>query len=828
MDIAGGLSIVQTVLQLLASPIWLETQSLLGVKSQHKKLKNTMSTIQNVLLDAEVQERLHNGRRTNVERGRLERLKEALYLADDLFDKLTTLAHRKQLMSGNNFSKEVSIFFSRFNQLSSAFTWSQEIKKIREMLDDIVKDHHHDFGLRHSVGLENNPRETHSFVCEEEDVIIGRNNDKKIIVDMLLDSSVEEDISFISIVGIGGLGKTTLAQLVYNDDRIGKEFPLKMWVCVSDDFNVKALVGETLVAVNPEIKPDGLNLEQLQLKLRKELNGKKYLLVLDDVWNEDCDKWRKLKTLLIGGRRGSRTIVTTRSKMVAEIVESTQIHELEGLSEENSWNLFERMALKPEELPMKPHLIEIGKEIVRKCANVPLAIRVVGSLLRGQGENRWQYLKNTDLANIKHDDQLNGIVPVLKISYYYLPFHLKNCFSYCAIFPKDYKIIKEDLICLWMAHGFIMSSDGESFEDVGEEYFKQLLQRCFFQDVERAEGTDEIVSCKMHDLIHDLAKEVSGTEILLFKYNTRCFSEKTLHIFIDRSTSEDSYSNLTKMKRMRSVLNINLRTPVMLSKVEYLRVLSLHNSSLKTLPDEIGKLLHLRFLDFSDNDCLSILPTSIAKLYNLQTLKLRNCYNLKELPRDLRKSVNLRYLDIQSCWGLTHMPWGMNSMTSLQKLTGFVLSGRTNVLNSGSGGVGELADLKMFDNHSDTMMIIVKKGVRKDAIEANGGGFLLKAQYLREISYLWSDDSRANNNSEALLQGLQPHPNIRKLKLDYYPGVRFPSWGVSSLNLQTCLPNLVQLEFYFCTRMKHLPLMGHLRHLKFLKLTHLSKVEYVN
>ncbi|XP_021753186.1 disease resistance protein RGA2-like isoform X2 [Chenopodium quinoa] len=679
MDVSGGLTLVQFVVEKLGSPIWTQIEAVLGLESELDKLRETMSTIEAVLLDAEVVERLHQACRTNVERNKLKRLKEALYRADDLLDEITTLAHLKKLMPCNNnkVCNEVCLFFSRSNQFRFASNWSREMKKISEMLDRIVNDHRYDIG---SAGFDAanqmriNARETHSYVCED-DVFVGREEDKRKVIDMLLNNTVEQqDGLVVSIVGIGGLGKTTLAQQLYNDQMIVKKFPQRKWVCVSDAFDVKVIVGQILAAVNSGIDQDRLNLDQLQTKLRKEMDGKKYFLVLDDVWNEESSKWLQLRNVLIGGERVSRILVTTRSRMVADVVGSHWTHELEGLSDDESLDLFKKIALKPEENPVKQQLVDIGKEIVRKCANVPLAIRVVGSLLRGQEESKWENLKNTDLANIVQDES-NGIIPVLKISYNYLPFHLKSCFSYCAVFPKDYKIIKEDLICLWMAQGFIMPSDAESFEDVGEEYFKQLLQRCFFQDVERAEGTKEIISCKMHDLIHDLAKEVAGTDILSCTYSTRCFNEKTRHVYMDESTPKDVVGKLRNMQRMRTFLCTGDRVfsliPILgdVSKVKYLRVLCLNYCyGLQKLPSGIGEWVHLRYLDLSGNVHLCVLPSSITKLYNLQTLKLRGCRHLKRLPRELRKLVNLRHLDICGCWSLTCMPPGMSQLRHLKDL----------------------------------------------------------------------------------------------------------------------------------------------------------------
>ncbi|XP_057519331.1 putative disease resistance protein RGA1 [Amaranthus tricolor] len=834
MDVSVILTLIQCLIQLLDSPIGEEIGSLWGYKSQLEKLKDTLSTIRAVLLDADKLER-EQLELSHVLQDKLQRLKEVVYQADDLLDEVSTIAQRKKLMRGNKMSKEVGHFFSRFNQFYSAFNMSREIRKIRMILDDIAKDHH-DFGSRQHWGVEvsqvTHERDTHSFVHEGDD-ILGRDDDKRKVIDMLLDNSTTEYISFVTIVGMGGLGKTTLAQLVYNDERVEREFPLKMWVCVSIDFHTK-LLRKILTSVTNQTEHYGLEMEQLQRKLRQELEGKKYLLVLDDVWDEDFDKWSKLKILLMGGGRGSRIIVTTRSKIVAHVVGNRYTYELSGLSEKDSWNLFKRMTLESREHEMEPYLIKTGKEIVRKCADVPLAIRVVGSLLRGQGKTRWQYLKNTDLADIKQDE--NDIVRTLKMSYSYLPLHLKSCFSFCAIFPKHYRIKKEELISLWMALGFIMPSNGESPEVVGEDYFMTLLQRCFFQDVERADS-GEILSCKMHSLIHDLATEIAGQEVLRFKNDSSCSYTKTRHLFVDRTLKrKDSRRNLTLMKRVRTMLMMSYPAPLetldmLLPTMRYLRVLDLHKSSFDKFPSMIGRLLHLRYLDLSWNHKLSVLPSCITDLYNLQTLMLRGCTRLEELPRDFWKLVNLRCLDIFDCTSMTYMPPGMNSMIRLHKLTMFLVGGRSNA--------GGLNDLKCLNNLSGSLEIKVHEDLVHDATEAMLGGYLINKLNLRSINICWAqkhrrtgnssyiEDDSKGTNAEELLRGMQPHSNLRKLGLMDYPGVKFPRWRSLSTNLKTCLPNLVDIELDGCKGLEHLPLLSRLRCLNGLRLVGLKKLEYV-
>jgi hypothetical protein len=222
------------------------------------------------------------------------------------------------------------------------------IKVVRAKLNEIAKDKK-SFSFTERTLLEHRRREdTHSFVPEEE--VIGREDEKKIVKALLLDSNVKENVSIIPIVGIGGQGKTTLAQYVYNDEEVQRHFDLKLWTCVSDPFDVKTIV-QKLIESATKAKPKSLEIDPLQSLFRKTIGGKRYLLVLDDVWNENSKKWFDLKNLLVGGLRGSKVLVTTRSEKVADITHTTSPYFLRGLSESNSWNLFKKMAFKVDRSP---------------------------------------------------------------------------------------------------------------------------------------------------------------------------------------------------------------------------------------------------------------------------------------------------------------------------------------------------------------------------------------------------------------------------------------------------------------------------------------------
>ncbi|XP_062119371.1 putative disease resistance protein RGA3 [Humulus lupulus] len=222
------------------------------------------------------------------------------------------------------------------------------------------------------------------------------------IISMLLLESGEDNVSLIAVVSIGGLGKTMLAKSVFNDEQVQKHFQLKMWVCVSDDFDLKQIVAKIIKAAPNDKNLENLEMEQLQKSLREVLGGKRYFLVLDDVWEENRAKWLELEELIIDSAKGSRVLVTTRSKRIADCTASKdQSHALGILNEDQSWTLFKRVAFKSGQEPENSNLVKIGKEIVGRCKGIPLAIRTIGNLLYGENlESKWLTL-NKEFSEIR-------------------------------------------------------------------------------------------------------------------------------------------------------------------------------------------------------------------------------------------------------------------------------------------------------------------------------------------------------------------------------------------------------------------------------------------
>jgi hypothetical protein len=526
--------------------------------------------------------------------------------------------------------KRYAFFFSKSNQLAYRHKTAHKIKAMRKRLDAInadrerfhlvVRDAETRVGNRLHVS-----RETYSFVRAES--VIGREDDKRDVIHRLMDSNVEENVSIIPIVAMGGLGKTTLAQLIFNDEQIQNHFELKMWVCVSDPFQVKDIVEQILESAKIK-KQEDVQLNTLVTDLRKEIDGKRYLLVLDDVWNEDLIKWSNLTKVLLGGARGSRILVTTRTKRVARICGTVDPYFLSGLTELASWSLFMQMAFeKGQEPEENSNIATIGRDIIQKCKGVPLAITTIGSLLCFKNpETKWLNFKNNELSKIPQNE--TDILPTLKLSYDQLQSHLKHCFAYCSLFPKDYKFERSTLIWLWIAQGFVKSSDQHRcLEDVGNEYFMDLLWRSFFQEAETNEfGT--ITRCKMHDLMHDLAIYEAGSLITTFNDRERNFDEKTRHVSIGNALSITT--SLCKASGIRSFfclthdyLGDESYYEAIVSSFKFLRTLVLrHQGKLYFVPCCIGNLKHLRYIDLSYSIHLKKLPDSITELQNLQTLIL--------------------------------------------------------------------------------------------------------------------------------------------------------------------------------------------------------------
>ncbi|TQE13008.1 hypothetical protein C1H46_001383 [Malus baccata] len=794
-----------------------------GARDEFQKLRETVAGFQAVLLDAEQKQA------NNEVKVWLQSVEDAVYEADDMLDEYNTENQLRQMMPGNTkLCKEVRLFFSSSNQLVFGLMMGHRIKDINKRISEVAS--------RRPNYLEDNCEDTrfmkreivtHSFVSNEN--IIGRDEDTRAIIQVLLHPISTKNVSTISIVGIGGLGKTALARLIFNDQEIQNHFELKMWTCVSNVFELDILAKKILKQLDKHHleRVDKLDMDQLQNNLREKVDGKKYLLVLDDVWNEDQEKWLSLKDLLVGGGEGSIILITTRSEIVAKASHTSKLYTLGGLNEEQSWTLFKAMAFEDGNEPHNPTIKAVGEEVARKCQGVPLAIRTIGGMLRTKHhEIEWLNFKKKKLSKISQEE--TEILPTLKLSYDVLPSHLKHCFAYCSLFPPDYEISVQRLIRLWVAQGFIKSSDeNEGLEDVAFEYYRELLCRSFFQE-EKIDKFGRVESCKMHDLMNELAILVSGVGSVVIDLNRKNFHEKLRHVSfnfeIDLSKWEVPTS-LLKASKIRTFLFLwqgqrsssGSAFTTIVSNFKSLRMLSLNELGITTLPNCLRKMKHLRYLDLSGN-YIRRLPDWIVGLSNLETLDLSRCEELVELPRDIQKMINLRHLMLVGHIPLTGMPRGIGELKGVRTLNRFVLSESNCLGRGGSAGLAELGNLKELRGELEI------KNLRHVVSESNVGTPLKDKQHLHSLYLMWKEgeDVKGVDEEDIInsMEVLQPHSNLKQLHVRYYGGVRFASWFSS-------LIYIVNLTFWNCNRCQHLPPLDHLPSLKSLRLWQLEKLEYI-
>ncbi|KAK2374620.1 putative disease resistance protein RGA3 [Trifolium repens] len=631
------------------------------------------------------------------------------------------------------------------------------------------------------------------------------------ILDDILDECATQALEYGGIKG-GRLSNKdkgeTLVQLIFNHERVVNHFELRIWVCVSEDFSLKRMTKDIIESACGHACED-LDLDPLQRKLLGLLQGKRYLLVLDDVWDDDQENWQRLRSVLACGGKGASILVTTRLPKVVETMGTVFAYYLSKLSDNDCLKLFKQRAFRPNEKECA-NLVVIGNDIVKKCCGVPLAAITLGNLLRFKREEKeWLYVKESKLWSLRGE---NSVMAALRLSYLNLPVKLRQCFALCALFPKDKIISKHILIELWMAHGFISSVEKLEEEDIGNEVWNELYWRSFFQDIQIDEF-GKIKSFKMHDLVHDLAQSVAEDVCSITDDNdVPSASDRIRHLSIyKRKSLRDVNSvRLANVKSLKTCLkHVDQLSPHVL-KCYSLRVLDLERRT--RLSSSIGCLKYLRYLNLSDGK-FKTLPKSICKLWNLQILKLDNCYHLLNLPNSLTQLKALQSIYLTNCYSLSSLPSMIRKLTSLKTLTLYIVGKKKGFLLEELGQLNLKGDL--YIRHLERVKSVM------NAKEAN-----MSSKNFKQLRLSWERDEESNlqENVEEILEVLQPQTQqLQTLGVQGYTGSYFPQW-MSSPSLE----NLTFLQLMDCNSCLHLPLLGKLPTLKDLRILNMSHVIYVD
>lgn len=310
-----------------------------------------------------------------------------------------------------------------------------------------------------------------------ESLVFGRFDEKECILESVLSHSVAPGIVVLPIVGTGGIGKTTVAQMVYNDGRVRNHFGLTGWLHVSPAFDVHRLT----VAITESLTKQFCGFSQLSLVhrvLKKVVDGKRLLLVLDDLWNERQSCWQDLLEPLKSAQSVT-ILVTTRSKVVAHLVQTVEPFTLGSLPKDDGWLLFQHYAFGKQHVNEQSCSVQIARRIFEKCGGLPLAAKSIGCLLRSKtGDDTWKEILESELWELDGDDD---IFPPLRLSYYLLPTRLKPCFILCSLYPRDSGFTKDQIIHLWIAQGYINSTGCKIPEKVGVMYFDELHARSLIE-----------------------------------------------------------------------------------------------------------------------------------------------------------------------------------------------------------------------------------------------------------------------------------------------------------------------------------------------------------
>ncbi|TVU09106.1 hypothetical protein EJB05_42547, partial [Eragrostis curvula] len=786
----------------LLSAIASKLKKLVGTADDAAKLAGSAESILLIRISNDAE-----ARRRPVIKDWLHAFQKAKYELDDALDGYNGCVARRQQQP-----QEAGRSILRRFRSSATVANEDEYKKLQTTVEEL--DDRMDKILQEGVllGLQPIDLKRQSWISKfpwdptpNNDTVGDIEHEKLNIVSMLTDSQSTNHV--VVMVGCGGTGKTTLARAVFDDYQTRNAFNTLLWVCASKDLTDVELLSAIASATGFKTR-GAVDKKKIEEMLAFMLGGKRFLLVLDDVWSHQVHE-NFLKTCL-HVQHGSRILMTTRDKGVAgRMGSAVRIVPVQELVYPACWSLLSRIACL--DAKQCKDLKGIGITIIQKCSRIPLAIQVIGGVLRTKDPTLQEWFIVSDhegwstRSDIVPDDGMMKIAGPIHVAYCDLPPYLKQCFHYCLHLPEGFMISKHIITQLWISEGFIEEQDGCSLEDTATEYYKELVLRNLLQP---EIGSLDMTRCTINGCVRSVLQ--------LFT--------KDLWIGKSRSASSTSRVERATWAHLRTVILYmnpwgDRVLDHMAKNIKSLRVLDLTGTEIRHIPGSLEPLLHLRFLNLSHTEIME-LPESIERLRNLQFLILRSCYRLHSLPHGISKLQNLRTLDLEGSEPHLVLP-RLSSLQQLTTLHGFVVNSKEATEKDTSGW--PLEDLNFLN--SLRSLQIVKMDRIQQHLSAQRAA-LSKKLNLAQLELCGStrkvhevEETEASRLND-VLSSLRPPNCLESLKILRYYGLSFPNWILQ-------LPSLQRLVIADCKYCESLLALGELPQLKLLEISGCSKVRAV-